>query len=510
MSTMQGQRVLILGLGVSGLAMARWCSRKGAQVTVVDTRQSPPQREALLRDCPQARLLCAALNPSQFDLSPIQAVYCSPGIAPAQLAPILEAAKARGIYVGGELDLFALALSTLAQTQGYAPYVLAITGTNGKTTVTSLTGRILQRAGKRVAVAGNIGPSLLDTLHAAQVQAQLPEIWVLELSSFQLHTLRAPWNPHAATVLNLTQDHLDWHGSMDDYGRAKARIFGSGTLRVLPRDDQALLTGLQHWTGVVGAARGRKAPAPIPQCSFGLGAPSQPGDFGIASVQGLDWLVRALPDDDTRGQRELVPALHVQQLMPLEALRIRGRHNALNAQAALALASSTGAPLGPMLSALRDYRGEPHRVESVATIDDVEYFDDSKGTNVGATVAALRGLGAERPLVVILGGEGKGQDFAPLAPAVAAHARAVLLIGRDAALIARSLDACPVPMLTAGDLPEAVRQAHAQARKGDAVLLSPACASFDMFDDYAHRARVFVQAVQALASERGQPLPEVA
>jgi UDP-N-acetylmuramoylalanine--D-glutamate ligase len=232
--------------------------------------------------------------------------------------------------------------------------------------------------------------------------------------------------------------------------------------------------------------------------------PTRCGDWGLEQVGGISWLVRAAPADETiKRRKDEEEPIHIQRLMPTEALRIRGRHNACNALAALALASSAGCTLAPMLHELRQYRGEPHRVEPVGVIGEVEFFDDSKGTNVGATVAALRGLGAERRLVVILGGQGKGQDFSPLADPVAAHARAVVLIGRDAPLLAQALDATAVPLHQAADLQEAVRQALSLAQAGDAVLLSPACASFDMFRDYGHRAEVFCQAVRDLALEQG-------
>jgi UDP-N-acetylmuramoylalanine--D-glutamate ligase len=242
--------------------------------------------------------------------------------------------------------------------------------------------------------------------------------------------------------------------------------------------------------------------------SFGTDVPRRPGDWGLEVVNGMAWLVRALPADDTlRRSRTAQPeeALVLQRLMPAEALRIRGRHNAANALAALALATLAGAPLAPMLHGLREYRGEPHRVASVAVLDGVEFFDDSKGTNVGATLAAIRGLGAERRLVMILGGDGKGQDFSPLADAVRAHVQAVVLIGRDAARIQAALAATGVPLFHAPDLPAAVRLAAAQAQEGEAVVMSPACASLDMFRNYAHRAEVFCDAVADLAAEKGLP-----
>jgi len=560
--------VLILGLGASGLAMARWCARHGAVVTVADTREAPPQLAVLRAELPGAAFVGGAFSAALVEGSAVRAVYRSPGLSPASQAPVIDAARAMGLAVGGELDLFARALfdlrsadvgeavesaevaeapvavepevpgaqdeaapeaasidieAALPSTEydeaastplpvappaptGYRPAVLAITGTNGKTTVTSLTGLLVERAGKSVAIAGNIGPTLLDTLAGHMDAGTLPQVWVLELSSFQLDGVR-DFEPTAATVLNLSQDHLDWHGDMAAYAAAKARIFGRHGLVVLNRDDEAVMAMRPP---AVKPAKGQSARGVL---TFGGDMPRRPGDFGIEQLNGMAWLVRAHEADETqkrkRGAAAVEDEIFIQRLMPANALRIRGRHNALNALAALALATAAGCQLAPMLYGLRDYRGEPHRVEPVALVREVEYFDDSKGTNVGATVAALSGLGAERRLVVILGGEGKGQDFAPLAAPVRAHARAVVLIGRDAPLIEAALAATGVPLLAAASLPQAVTLAATHARPGDAVLLSPACASFDMFEDYAHRAAVFCEAVQELADGSMSSLEEL-
>lgn len=535
MNSLQDQHIVVLGLGISGLAMARWCARCGAHVTVADTREAPPHLAALREQLPQARFVSGAFNDSLLEGA--QAVFRSPGLAPAQVDSLLEAARARGLRVGGELDLFVQALEVIrveteAQERaeqaareaeaplapsaddesaplvapepppaGYRPAVLAITGTNGKTTVTSLTGQLVARAGRSVAVAGNIGPSLLDTL-AARIDANdLPQVWVLELSSFQLDGITG-FEPTAATVLNLSQDHLDWHGSMDAYAAAKARIFGAHGLMVLNREDARVMAMLPEPVRLKGGKIEQRA-----HITFGADMPQRPGDFGIESLNGMTWLVRALEADETvKRRRDEALELHFQRLMPVEALRIRGRHNAVNALSALALAVSAGCPLGPMLYGLREYRGEPHRVEPVGIVGEVEYFDDSKGTNVGATVAALQGLGAERQLVVILGGDGKGQDFSPLADPVARHARAAVLIGRDAPQIRAVLAPQGVTILEADSMEQAVRLAAGRAHAGDAVLMSPACASFDMFQDYEHRARVFREAVRTLADEAGTVL----
>ena len=575
---LQGQHVLILGLGASGLAMARWCAQAGADVTLADTRDTPPQLAALQAEWPAVRFVSGPFEASLVEGTAVRAVLRSPGLAPEVVAPVVDAARCMGLWQGGELSLFAAGLQELKERFGYAPQVLAITGTNGKTTVTSLTGQLVARAGKTVKVAGNIGPTLLDTLTEAMAQAQvqveleaaeraaaemenadggseqlsvaaaqdavistqsqdeplndvvhpdatvaseddetgaelplpvppavqgpmaqaLPQVWVLELSSFQLDSSEG-FEPTAATVLNISQDHLDWHGSMANYVAAKARIFGAQALMVLNREDAQVMAMRPEPVRV-------KLQKPVERACvlFGADMPQRPGDFGIEVTHGMTWLVRALEADETRRRRkDAAEELHIQRLMPADALRIRGRHNAVNALAALAMASSAGCALGPMLYGLREYRGEPHRVEPVAIINEVEFFDDSKGTNVGATVAALQGLGAERRVVVILGGEGKGQDFSPLADVVSRFARSVVLIGRDAQRIREVLDHTGVPLLDARDMQDAVMKAAAVAKSGDAVLMSPACASFDMFENYGHRAKVFCQAVTELAQAAG-------
>jgi UDP-N-acetylmuramoylalanine--D-glutamate ligase len=497
---LKDHHVLVLGLGLSGLAMARWCARNGARVTVADTRGAPPQLEALREQLPQAQFIAGAFGASLVE-GDVQAVFRSPGLTPEQVEPVLTAAAGRGIPCGGELSLFAAGLADLRAQDGYAPAVLAVTGTNGKTTVTALAGQLVERAGRTVAVAGNIGPTLLDTL-AGKIDAQaLPQVWVIELSSFQLEAA-GEFEPTAAAVLNVTQDHLDWHGSMDAYARAKARVFGKNGLMVLNREDPLVMKMLPEPVRLKGGKFEQRE-----YVTFGGDMPQRPGDFGIEVVNGMAWLVRALEADETlKKRKDAEEELHFQRLMPADALRIRGRHNAVNALSALALATAAGCALGPMLYGLREYRGEPHRVEPVGVVNDVEYFDDSKGTNVGATVAALQGLGADRKLVVILGGDGKGQDFSPLAAPVGRYARAVVLIGRDAPLIRAVLEPAGVPLLEAESMEQAVSLAAQSAHAGDAVLMSPACASFDMFRNYPHRAEVFRAAVQALADDAGVQL----
>ncbi len=522
---LRDQHVLVLGLGASGLAMARWCARAGALVTVADTRETPPGLAAMQQEHPAAQFVQGPFTASLIEGQPVRAVFKSPGLTPAEVASVLAAAREAGLWTGGELALFVQALEQLKAERGYAPRLIAVTGTNGKTTVTALTGTLVERSGKSVAVAGNIGPTLLDTLAERMAADNLPDIWVMELSSFQLDgtQLNAEGlEPAVGTVLNLTQDHLDWHGDMAAYARAKARVFGQAGLMVLNREDPHVMAML---------------PAPVKNrqlrdfVTFGGDMPQRPGDYGMEHANGMAWLVRALEADETQKRRRRAPQtgggspsaganpadlyasedeIFIQRLMPADALRIRGRHNAVNALAALALATAAGCALGPMLYGLREYRGEPHRVEPVGVVNGIEYFDDSKGTNVGATVAALNGLGAERGVVIILGGDGKGQDFSPLAAPTARYARAVVLIGRDAPQIRAALAETGIPLLDAASLAEAVALATAQARAGDAVLMSPACASLDMFRNYGHRAEVFCAAVQALAHDAGTDLEGVA
>ncbi|MBI5279514.1 MAG: UDP-N-acetylmuramoyl-L-alanine--D-glutamate ligase [Burkholderiales bacterium] len=493
---MNGQHVLVLGCGASGLAMARWCAAAGARVTVADTREEPPQLAALREQVPGAEFVAGSFTQGLIEGKDL--VLRSPGLTPEQFGPAVDAAHAQGMRVLGELGLFAEALAQLKVANGYAPQVLAVTGTNGKTTVTALTGQLVERTGRTVAVAGNIGPTLVQTLGDKLQTGALPQVWVLELSSFQLEGIDN-FEPTAATVLNVTQDHLDWHGTMEAYAAAKSRIFGHGALMVLNREDPLVMQMLPGPVRVKGGKFEQRA-----HVTFGADLPQRPGDWGIEVVNGMAWLVRAHEADETlKRRKDEEEEIHIQRLMPADALRIRGQHNAVNALASMALATAAGCPLAPMLYGLREYRGEPHRVEPVGIVNGVEYFDDSKGTNVGATVAALKGLGAQRKLVVILGGDGKGQVFAPLAAPVSQYARAAVLLGRDAPQIRAVLEATGVPLLDASSMEEAVKLATQRAHAGDAVLMSPACASFDMFKDYKHRAEVFCAAVHAVADEAG-------
>ncbi|OWQ46332.1 UDP-N-acetylmuramoyl-L-alanine--D-glutamate ligase [Roseateles noduli] len=619
--------------------MAAWAARLGARVTVWDSREQPPQLAALRERLPDAAFEHGGFSPALLaSIDHSWVLLKSPGLSPldARLKPLFERAEEIGLRVRGELELFAQALAELKTLYRYEPGVLAITGTNGKTTTTSMTALLVERAGRRVAMAGNIGPTLLGTLSealdkepmpqpkedevAADIAAEadaadaadeavvdlavasvvstapgetvavedvgdvpevpnadvllesfdaneiepgeaaesseptgpvvesvaaqaptddrtaletvaelldeqplpikppppkpaefevLPQVWVLELSSFQLDGVKG-FEPSAGAVLNITQDHLDWHGDMPAYARAKGRVFGEHGVLVINRDDpevEALIPA------PITVKQGRGRPAKVVERNvvrFGLDAPRRPGDFGLLVENGMAWLVRAREaEEELKGlkrRKDDEEDLIIQRLMPADALRVRGRHNAANALAALALATSIDCPLAPMLHGLREYHGEPHRVEFVTSIKGVDFYDDSKGTNVGATVAAVMGLGADRApakLVMILGGDGKGQDFSPLATPIALHARAVALIGRDAPQIEAALQDSGVLMHRHDSLEAATHWSLAQAQAGDSVLLSPACASLDMFRNYAHRAEVFIATVREMAEDEG-------
>ena len=450
------KQVLVLGLGETGLSLARWLAAQGARVRVADSRAEPPGITALRSELPQAKVYCGAFCDEL--LQGVDRIVISPGVPLSD--PFVAQAVARRIPVVGDIELFAQQL----ETRNPKPKIIAITGANGKTTVTSMVGAMCRMAGLDTAVAGNISPAVLDVV--LERKGRQPDVWVLELSSFQLEST-ATLNADAATVLNISEDHLDRYAGMREYTAAKARIFQGNGIQVLNRDDARSMSM---------ALPGRT------QISFGLNEPPAENDWGITRMGGGIWLAQ--------GQQGVLNA---------RELQVAGLHNVANALAALALCRAIDLPLLPLLDALRDFKGLPHRVERVAEIDGVVFYDDSKGTNVGATVAALEGLG--RPSVLIAGGEGKGQDFSPLNPVVAQHARAVVLIGRDADMIAAALQGCGVAVVRAPDMAAAVQQSAALAQPGDAVLLSPACASFDMFRNYAHRAEVFVAAVHALQKE---------
>lgn len=449
MATEAKRRALVVGLGLTGLSCARHLAARGYALRAMDTRTDPPMRAVLARELPQVELHTGGLRPDWLRDPGLLVV--SPGLSLKE--PALAESIAHGVRPVGDIELFAR--------ECRAP-VLAVTGTNGKSTVTALAGAMCRAARLATAVGGNIGTPALELLVPPQ-----PDVYVLELSSFQLETTYS-LSPAAATVLNVTPDHFDRYRGLDEYAAAKARIFAGEGVMVLNADDPVVARMARPARRIV---------------YFGLDAPRGPQHYGLIERDGALWLAK--------GEAALMPAAEV----PLE-----GRHNLANVLAAMALTDALGVPLAAQRAAVRSFRALAHRTECIAEKDGVRYIDDSKGTNVGATVAALRGM--TRPVVLIAGGDGKGQDFSALREPVAAHARAVVLIGRDAPLIERAL-AGAVPVHRARDLKEAVCCAARLARVGDTVLLSPACASFDMFRDYAHRAEVFRRAVEEVLGDDG-------
>jgi len=441
------KNVLVLGLGETGLSSLRWLVAQGASLSVADTRDSPPGLDTIKAEFPNVIIHTGAFKASSF--SDVDLIVASPGVPLSE--PEIQAAIQRGVNVVGDVELFGQYRPTSAK-------VIAITGANGKTTVTTLVGEICKAAGLKTIVAGNIGLPVLDALNM-----ETPDVYVLELSSFQLETT-SNLQIDVATMLNLTEDHMDRYASFQDYAIAKARIFYNAKLQVLNRDDA--------WSMLMARPK-------LAQVTFGLNDDGDEYSYGLKQIDDDTWLCE--------GDKELIN---------LQDLKIVGLHNAANALASVALCRGIGVDYAHIIQTLYNFKGLPHRVEWVANIDNVDYYDDSKGTNVGATCAALAGLAQK--VVLIAGGDGKGQDFSPLAVAVAENASAVVLIGRDAPLIEAVLIPTNVPLYQAIDLPEAVNIAQKLAKADEAVLLSPACASFDMFKNYVHRAEVFVAAVNRL------------
>jgi UDP-N-acetylmuramoylalanine--D-glutamate ligase len=449
------RNAVVLGLGLTGLSMVRHLVRHGARVRVADTRVAPPHAGELNADFSGVPLETGPVSDATFRGADLIAI--SPGVSQHQAA--IQSAVADGVELVGDVELFARALPP-------GQKVLAITGTNGKTTVTALTGTLARAAGLSTVVAGNIGDAVLDVLAQHESGAPFPDVFVLELSSYQLETV-ASLKPVAATVLNVSANHLDRYLGIADYAAAKARIFAAAGVQILNRDDAIVRLMRQP---------GRTAQ------TFGAGVPRSEEEWGLVERSDGAWLAR--------GGELLVPA---------RALSLVGRHNALNALAALALVSSVAPLRRPVFDALIAFTGLPHRMEPVAEAGGVRFVNDSKGTTVAATEVALSGLA--RPVVLIAGGDGKGQSFAPLRPAVERACRAVLLIGRDAPLIERALAGLPLPVETCGTLDAAVQRAIALAQPGDVVLLSPACASLDQFRNYEERGTRFTRLVQDHVAE---------
>ena len=438
---------IVVGLGKSGMSLVRFLAQRGVSFAVADTRDNPPELATLRRDYPQVEVRCGELD-VDF-LCRADELYVSPGLALA--TPALQAAAARGVKLSGDIDLFAR--------NAKAP-IVAISGSNAKSTVTTLVGEMAAAAGKRVAVGGNLGTPALDLL------SDDIELYVMELSSFQLETTNQ-LGAEVATVLNVSEDHMDRYSGLPAYHLAKHRIFRGARQVVVNRQDALtrplMGEGLPCWT-------------------FGLSAPDFKA-FGLREENGEKYL-----------------AFEFQNLMPVRELKVRGAHNQANALAALALGHAVGLPFDAMLRSLRSFTGLEHRCQWVRELDGVSYYNDSKATNVGAALAAIDGLGSDMDgkLVLIAGGDGKGADFSGLAESVAKYCRAVVLMGRDAPLIAAALGNA-VPQVFVNSLDDAIEQSRSLARPGDAVLLSPACASFDMFKNYEERGQLFARAVEVLA-----------
>ena len=466
-----GRRAVVIGIGASGRAACSYLVHSGWRVEAWDTRTAPAGAEAFLAAHPEVGLHCGAL-PERLPEDAALLVM-SPGVSTrtGAAAPLVASAEAAGIPVAGEIELFAQHLAHLSRERGYAPTVIGITGTNGKTTTVTLTAKICEAAGRSVVAAGNIGPNAVTELLKAEEAGARPEIWVLELSSFQRETTRT-LHCDAAALLNITADHVDWHGSIAAYAAAKARIFAADTVRVGNRDDALALEMTRRGLADESLLR-----------TFGESVPGHPGEFGLEMAahasQGL-WL-------------SSMDRYEIEQLyIPESAMKLCGRHNTMNALAALALVSAAGIERQPAVGVLHVYAGEPHRVELVRTVDGRDFIDDSKGTNVGAVIAAVCGLAAQgRRIRILMGGDGKGQDFTPLAGVLAGRAASVALIGRDAAAIEAALEPAGLSVARFPSLEDAVEWLWSQSGKGDVVLLSPACASWDMFRDYAERSERF-------------------
>lgn len=440
---MTQQLQVVVGLGKTGLSLVRFLARQGVAVAAVDTREQPPELAQIRQEFPQVQLHCGSLDTPL--LAQAQTLYVSPGLALA--TPQIQREIERGVQISGDVDLFLQ--------HAKAP-VVAITGSNAKSTVTELLGQMAQQAGLSVGVGGNIGTPALQLLE------QPADLYVLELSSFQLETI-SHLQAKVATCLNISADHLDRYRDVQHYTEVKLQVYDQAEWAVINRDDPA--------------AQPQKLGKQV--LSFGLSEPQHAHEFGLR----YDWLARG-----------------DEQLLPVSALKIPGLHNQANALAALALGTAAGLPMAAMLEALQEFAGLPHRCQWVANKYDVNWYNDSKATNVGATLAAIEGLASdEHKLVLIAGGDGKGADFSELADAVAQHCRALVLLGRDADLIRDALADTGVFAICVANLDEAVSYAADLAFPGDSVLLAPACASLDMFKNFEARGEQFVRAVEGLA-----------
>lgn len=436
-------KVLIAGLGVTGQSVARYLQGEGVNFAMADQRQDLPDAKALREAYPDNEMVLGDF--SAIDLRRFETIVLSPGIS--RKMPAIQAVIDAGIEVIGDIELFARV--------AHSP-VIAVTGSNGKSTVVDLLNEMAETADVNVALGGNIGTPALDLVTDPE-----PDLYVLELSSFQLESTIS-LQPQVGVVLNISEDHMDRYDSLEDYAQSKAQIYSQSGVQIINRDDPVA----------------SRLAADRPAISFGVGEPQHEKDFGLKKIDSSEWLMRG-----------------EEPLLPVTALRLVGRHNLANVLAALALGEAVGLPMSSMLTALRNYRGLPHRTQWVADIKGAIWINDSKATNVGATLAALKGL--DQPVVLIAGGQSKGADLTPLREVVADKVHAVVLLGEDAEMLEIVLNGV-TEIHHADDMRKAVRQAAKLARRGDAVLLSPACASFDMFTGYANRGEIFMRQVFAL------------
>jgi UDP-N-acetylmuramoylalanine--D-glutamate ligase len=440
----RARRTLVVGLGRTGLSVARFLSRRGVPVAIVDSREHPPGLESLRADLPaDVALFLGGFKTEAFERA--EQLIVSPGVSVKE--PLIVAAAARGVPVIGDVELFAQ-LAT-------AP-VVAITGSNGKSTVTTLLNAMAQSAGKDVRMGANIGTPALDLIEELE-----PDLYVLELSSFQLETTYS-LRPAASVVLNVSADHMDRYADLDAYSSAKQSIYRNAAIQVVNADDPM----------VVGLAYPER-----PQIRYTMGRPAA-GEYGLCDYQGGSWLARG-----------------EEPIMPVSGIRMDGRHNVMNTLAALALGEAAGLARDAMIEAINEFRGLPHRMQLIANVAGVRWYNDSKGTNVGATLAAIDS--AQGPIVLIAGGDAKGADLTPLGPAMRQKGRGAVLIGRDAPRLQEVLQPV-VSVERAPGMEEAVQLAARMAQTGDSVLLSPACASTDMYRDYQERGELFVKAVRGL------------
>ncbi|VAX11970.1 UDP-N-acetylmuramoylalanine--D-glutamate ligase [hydrothermal vent metagenome] len=455
LDSLRRQRVLIVGLGATGLSCARFLAAQGVEVAVTDSRANPPGLDVLQKELSDTAVFVGGFESGAFERADV--LLLSPGVSLRE--PLVAEARARGVEILGDVELFARLVA--------AP-VIAITGSNGKSTVTTLVGAMAQAAGRHVALGGNIGTPVLDLLNPAKAQLA-HDLYVLELSSFQLETTQS-LETVAATILNISEDHMDRYASLADYTAAKARIFHGSEVLIVNRDDARVAATLEM------LRCGRRL------IHFGL-QPAAKGDFGVFEQGGENWL-----------------CLGDEALMPVADLHLRGQHNLANALAALALGQAAGLPMAAMLETLQHFGGLPHRCQWLGEYRGVGWYNDSKATNVGAAIAAISGVEAEK-IVLIAGGQGKGQDFTPLVEPLRQRARAVVLLGEDSGVIEAALQnsftADALSLRHVQNMAEAVSLAAELAQTGDAVLLSPACASFDMFAGFEQRGEVFMHQVES-------------